>query len=201
MLCPVRVRFGFETTPARRSPLHARMEPEVSLPAASASRSAVRSFRKAVEDALHRLGWILVDVSSLDGADAPGAAMALLQGVFVEACRTFALPESDLAELMQEHNEYTGCQALSYLPLGSEPLYSEGQVQQVCALRAPTENSCVYAHSPLLHLSKHRCARSTLSCRSPRPSAMRYCRRRPTRRAGRSRTATTGTATVGHGKS
>ena len=79
--------------------------------------------------------------------------MALLQGVFVEACRTFALPESDLAELMQEHNEYTGCQALSYLPLGSEPLYSEGQVQQVCALRAPTENSCVYAHSPLLHLS------------------------------------------------
>ena len=92
-----------------------------------------------MEDALHRLGWILVDVTSLDAPDAPGAAMALLQGVFAEAARTFALPESDLAELTQEHNEHTGCQALSYLPLGSEPLYSEGQAQQVCALRAPTE--------------------------------------------------------------
>ena len=107
------------------------MEPEVSLPGASASRSAVRSFRMAVEDALHRLGWLLVDVSSLDAPDAPGAAATLLQGVFAEAARTFALPESDLTELTQQHNERTGCQALSYLPLGSEPLYAEGQAQQV----------------------------------------------------------------------
>lgn len=65
--------------------------------------------------------------------------MALLQGVFAEATRTFALPESDLAELTQEHTERTGCQALSYLPLGGEPLYSEGEAQQVrssaCRLR------------------------------------------------------------------
>lgn len=134
------------------------MEPEVSLPAASASRSAVRSFRKAVEDALHRLGWILVDVSSLDAPDAPGDAMALLQGVIAEASRTFAQPESDLAELMQEYNERTGCQALSYLPLGSEPLYSEGQAQQVRALRAPTEK-LLRVSFPVVHLSKHRCAR------------------------------------------
>ena len=107
------------------------MEPEVSLPGASASRSAVRSFRMAVEDALHRLGWLLVDVSSLDAPDAPGAAATLLQGVFAEAARTFALPESDLVELTQQNNERTGCQALSYLPLGSEPLYAEGQAQQV----------------------------------------------------------------------
>ena len=83
-----------------------------------------------MEDALHRLGWLLVDVSSLDYPDAPGAS-ATLQGVFAEAARTFALPESDLAELTQQNNERTGCQALSYLPLGSEPLYAEGQAQQV----------------------------------------------------------------------
>jgi hypothetical protein len=88
----------------------------------------------AVEDALHRLGWLLVDVSSLDYPDAPGAS-ATLQGVFAEAARTFALPESDLAELTQQNNER--CQALSYLPLGSEPLYSEGQAQQVRS--APVE--------------------------------------------------------------
>ena len=115
------------------------MEPEVLVPTASAARSVVRAFRKTVEDALHRLGWVLVDVSSLDAPDAPGAAMALLQGVFAEATRTFALPESDLAELTQEHTERTGCQALSYLPLGGEPLYSEGEAQQVrssaCRLR------------------------------------------------------------------
>ena len=93
-----------------------------------------------MEDALHRLGWVLVDVSSLDAPDAPGVALALLQGVFSEATCTFALPESDLAELTQEHTEYTGCQALSYLPLGSEPLYSEGQAQQVRRLRS----SCVH---------------------------------------------------------
>ena len=84
-----------------------------------------------MKDALHRLGWLLVDVSSLDAPDAPGAAATLLQGVFAEAARTFALPESDLAELTQQNNEPTGCQALSYLPLGSEPLYAEGQAQQV----------------------------------------------------------------------
>ena len=94
-----------------------------------------------MEDALHRLGWLLVDVSSLDAPDAPGAAATLLQGVFAEAARTFALPESDLAELTQQNNERTGCQALSYLPLGSEPLYAEGQAQQV--RRAPAEKQSV----------------------------------------------------------
>jgi len=94
-----------------------------------------------VEDALHRLGWLLVDVSSLDAPDAPGAAATLLQGVFAEAARTFALPESDLVELTQQNNERTGCQALSYLPLGSEPLYAEGQAQQV---RREKELTCCF---------------------------------------------------------
>ena len=129
------------------------MEPEVSLPGASASRSAVRSFRMAVEDALHRLGWLLVDVSSLDAPDAPGAAATLLQSVFAEAARTFALPESDLAELTQQNNERTGCQALSYLPLGSEPLYAEGQAQQV--RRAPAEKllRAIFPHPQLIYLN------------------------------------------------
>ena len=99
-----------------------------------------------MEDALHRLGWLLVDVSSLDAPDAPGAAATLLQGVFAEAARTFALPESDLAELTQQNNERTGCQALSYLPLGSEPLYAEGQAQQV--RRAPAEKQSVSQSLP-----------------------------------------------------
>ena len=121
------------------------MEPVVALLPPGASRSESAAFKKAVEDALHRLGWLLVDVSALDAPGSPGATSALLQDVHTEASRTFALPEDVLDQLSHERAAETGCQGLSYLPLGSEPLYSEGHAQRVRSLNAHlplTQSEC-----------------------------------------------------------